>query len=267
LRASARNPAAALLANMAYMEAASVDAFERLASELEAYGAPVALRLRAIRAARDERRHARVMSALARRAGATVPTPRVTKVSRRSLETIARENAVEGCVNETFGAALAAVQAACARDERVRAAMRRIAADEKRHAELAWSVAEWIEARLDGAARERVRGARTRAARAIVRGKGRDVVPGAANALGLPTASQARSIALELMRSLGVIAAEPPKGHMRCVATWACSGSVGLSPCSPYSRSRPLPWRVAAAKQRPRARAPSDRRAVTPRLK
>jgi hypothetical protein len=195
---------AALLAQMAYLEAASVDAFERLASELAAHGAPAALQRRALRAARDERRHARVMSALARRAGATVPVPRVAKVPRRSLEAVARENAVEGCVNETFSAALAAVQATCARDGRVRAAMRRIAVDEARHAELAWSVATWIDTRLDGAARERVTAARTKAARALVKANGRGVAPSAAYALGLPTASQARLMAQELMRSLGV---------------------------------------------------------------
>ena len=93
------------------------------------------------------------MAALARRAGATVPAPRMKKVAPRLLEEIARENAVEGCVNETFSAAIAAVQAACARDDRVRAAMRRIATDEMRHAELAWSVAGWIDTRLDAAAR------------------------------------------------------------------------------------------------------------------
>ena len=203
-RPRAASPAAALLTQMAYLEAASVDAFERLASELAAHGAPAALRRRALRAARDERRHAGVMSALARRAGATVPVPRVAKVPRRSLEAIARENAVEGCVNETFSAALAAVQASCARDGRVRAAMRRIAADEARHAELAWSVATWIETRLDGAARERVTAARTKAARALVGASGRDVPPSAAYALGLPTALQARRMAQELMQSLDV---------------------------------------------------------------
>jgi rubrerythrin len=203
-RPRAGSATAALLAQMAYLEAASVDAFERLASELAAHGAPAALQRRAFRAARDERRHARVMSSLARRAGATVPVPRVAKVPRRSLEAIARENAVEGCVNETFSAALAAVQAECARDGQVRAAMRRIAADEARHAELAWSVATWVDTRLDAGARKRVTAARTKAARALIEAEAPDVPPNAAYALGLPTASHARRMAQELMRSLGV---------------------------------------------------------------
>jgi rubrerythrin len=201
-RVRARSLVGALLAQTAYLEAASVDAFERLASELSAHGAPATLRRLALRAAQDERRHARVMSALARRAGASVPPPRVGKVAPRSLEKIAHENAVEGCVNETFSAALAAIQAACARDDRVRAAMQRIATDEMRHAELAWSVAAWIETRLDAAARERVKAARSEAARALVASGPKDVAKDAAEALGLPTALQARRMAHELMRAL-----------------------------------------------------------------
>lgn len=82
--------------------------------------------------------------------------------------------------------------------------MRRIAVDEMRHAELAWSVAAWIETRLDPAGRERVRAARNKAARALIRSR-RDAVPQQiAGAMGVPTAFQARLMAQELMRSLGV---------------------------------------------------------------
>ena len=52
----------------------------------------------------------------------------------RELEAIAIENAVEGCVRESFGALLATWQAKTAGDARVRAAMKRIARDETRHA-------------------------------------------------------------------------------------------------------------------------------------
>jgi hypothetical protein len=79
------------------------------------------------RAARDEVRHARVMKKLARRAGGHVPGVQVQALHVRSLEEMALENVVEGCVRETFGAVVAMIQAERAGDARVRRAMRRIA--------------------------------------------------------------------------------------------------------------------------------------------
>ncbi|HEX8791622.1 MAG TPA: ferritin-like domain-containing protein [Polyangiaceae bacterium] len=143
-------------------------AFERLARELAHHGAPERL-LRALhRAARDEERHADSMGALARKAGASTQRPRLRRTRPRSLEAIALENAVEGCVRETFGAAIVLAQAFTAADPDVRSAMRKIAPDELRHAELARRVARWIEPRLQPAARERVARARARATRDLV---------------------------------------------------------------------------------------------------
>ena len=163
-------PAARALARMAYFEAASVPAFERLARELEAHGAPERLRRAAVRASRDEVRHARVMTALAGRRGASVPEPRVRRGGVRSLVAMAIENAVEGCVNETFAAAVAVAQSMTAGDPQFKPAMRRIGGDELRHAELAWSVAAWIEGRLSQVENARVTRARTAAAAALLRG-------------------------------------------------------------------------------------------------
>lgn len=111
---------ARFLAQMAYLEAASVDAFVSLTHELEAHRAPTRLRAASRRAARDEVRHARVMRRLARRAGARVPEVQVEPSPVRSLEEIAIENAIEGCVRETFGAAVAMIQSERAGDARVR---------------------------------------------------------------------------------------------------------------------------------------------------
>jgi hypothetical protein len=66
----------------------------------------------------------------------------------RSLFAIALENAVEGCVRETYGAVVGLVEARVSRDPEVRRASRSIAADECRHAELSWAVAAWILPRL-----------------------------------------------------------------------------------------------------------------------
>jgi hypothetical protein len=80
-----------------------------------------------------------VMKKLARRAGGHVPGVQVQALHVRSLEEMALENVVEGCVRETFGAVVAMIQAERAGDARVRRAMRRIARDETRHAELSWA--------------------------------------------------------------------------------------------------------------------------------
>ena len=149
-----------LFAQMAHLEAASVHAFQTLAGELRAYGATDRLVAAALRAADDEVRHTRLMSGLARQFGGQPVAPEVDPPASRSLEEIALENAVEGCVRESFGALVATWQAHAACDPTVRRAMMVIAADETRHAELAWSIAGWSGTRLDGTARARVAEAR-----------------------------------------------------------------------------------------------------------
>jgi len=160
VRAQARSQRAARLADMAQLEAASVPAFRALHADLARLRAPRRI-LSAVRAAaRDEVRHARAVGRAAERFGARVPRARVAPTAPRTLEQLAIENAEEGCVRETFGAAIAAVQAERATDGAVRCIMRVIAREELRHAALAWDIAGWLDAKLDGAARARVRDAR-----------------------------------------------------------------------------------------------------------
>jgi hypothetical protein len=151
-----RDELAAHFARSAELEAASVQAFATLISELRAHGAPASLLARAARAGRDEVRHARDVARLARSFGGRVRPPRVTCIAPRSLEEVALENAVEGCVRETYGALIAAHQARCAADRRVRALYARIARDETRHAALSLDVAAWAAPKLSAAARQRV---------------------------------------------------------------------------------------------------------------
>ncbi|HEX8793060.1 MAG TPA: ferritin-like domain-containing protein [Polyangiaceae bacterium] len=190
------------LARMAHLEAASVPAFSRLARELAEHGAPRRLLRAAVRAGEDEKRHARVVTDLAERAGATVRRPQVRRGRARSLEAMAIENAVEGCVRETFGAAVAVAQSLTASDPRVRAALRRIAIDETRHAELSWRVARWVDGRLDPAARRRVASARLRAASALLASAGAPVHPELVQQLGIPPAPVAVAMAQQLARAL-----------------------------------------------------------------
>jgi hypothetical protein len=195
-------PVGAYFARMAHDEAASVHAFRRMHEELAALGAPVPLLQAADRSARDEERHARMMTRLARRHGAPVPAPLVRRGRPRSLEAIARENAVEGCVFETFGALVAAWQGAHAPEASLRRAFQRIAADEARHAALAWAVARWAEARLDPGARARVWRARDRAVRAL-----RARVPASRvdAAVGIPDPARRAALVEGFVRRLGLV--------------------------------------------------------------
>lgn len=118
------------LAGAAHLEAASVHAFRLLGRELAAHGAPRRLVDGARRALRDEARHARITSRLARAHGAVPPPVRVARARRRSLEELAVENATEGCVRETFAAMLAMWQARAAADPAIRDAMAALAPDE-----------------------------------------------------------------------------------------------------------------------------------------
>jgi hypothetical protein len=150
----------AFFAGSAALEAASVPAFLRLASELARHGAPRSLAARSVAAAGDEVRHARAVGALARRFGGSPQHWSVAPGGVRTLEAVALENVVEGCVRETYGALVAQYQQRHARDARIRTVYRRIAVDETRHAELSWAVARWAEPRLGAAAQRRVQAAR-----------------------------------------------------------------------------------------------------------
>lgn len=181
----------ARLAEMAQLEASSVFAFHALYTDLERHGAPADL-LREVRdSATDEVRHARAMTRAAARHGAVVPEVAPLPARARSLEELAIENAEEGCVNETYGAALALVQAASATDLRFRAMMKRIADDEVRHAALSWHIAEWLDARLDDAARERVAQARANAIARLADALGSG---SALPRIGLPSSEIARAV-------------------------------------------------------------------------
>ncbi len=195
-----RDPRTIWLLEAAHLEAASVEAFRRLRTELHQRGAPRSLLRRASRAAADERRHARAMRSLARRRHVEQANVEVeiAPVKPRSLEAMAIENAVEGCVRETFAALIARRQAMHAQDREVRAAMTRIAAEETRHAALSWSIDAWAMARLDPAARARVDEARVRAATQLMEESAL-----ADAQLGLPDAATARSLARGLFAALG----------------------------------------------------------------
>ncbi|NVB37274.1 ferritin-like domain-containing protein [Pseudenhygromyxa sp. WMMC2535] len=137
------------LAAMAYLEAASIHAFEELAAQLESWDAPDELIARCRAAAEDERNHARWIHALAELRGARVPTPTTTPRAQPTLVEVATHNAVEGCVHESFSALLTASFARQAQHRALRRVFARLAADELRHGQLAWDLHEWLREQLD----------------------------------------------------------------------------------------------------------------------
>lgn len=144
------------------------------------------------------------MARLAVAAGARPPAVRVTPPGApRDLETVARENAAEGCVRETFAALVAWRQARLAADPKIRETMGTIAADETRHAALSWAIDAWSRDRLSKSARHRVRSARSAAISLLLR----DVALSETAALrlpaGLPDGTEAVDMASALFARVG----------------------------------------------------------------
>jgi hypothetical protein len=186
-------------AQVAGLEAAAVDAFERMAAELSAMGAPAELVEWARVSAEDERRHARDMGALANRFGVLPGAHAPQAFALRGLFEVALENAVEGCVRETYGAVVGHHQAQRAQDPVVRAAMVQVAEDETRHAALSWSVAEWALPQLSEAQRMAIRAAQRGAIDALTRSVSIPEADALVQDAGLP----APRAALVMLQALG----------------------------------------------------------------
>jgi hypothetical protein len=188
------------LLRAARLEADSVVAFRQLREDLRRHGAPWSLWRAAGRSAREERRHARNMGALARRYGARPSTcGSAQPPAAPTLLELARHNAIEGCARESFGAALALWQAHASSDAHVRVALARIAREEARHAALSWKIDAWARTRLTPAQRHEVDEARAQAILALLSSPW---APGPAE-LGLPAPAQARALARALFDRLG----------------------------------------------------------------
>ena len=182
------------LARAAFYEAASVHAFVQLARELRRHRAPRALVTAMRRSAAEEIVHARLMAAHAHARGSAPPQVVVASPRRRSIESIAIENAREGLVGETWAAMTALWQSLHAPDADLRAAYARIADDELRHAEVAVDIDRWARSRLAPAARTRVDAARSRAITTLSRQVRRAPDRALVAELGLPDRAAATKL-------------------------------------------------------------------------
>jgi rubrerythrin len=139
----ASSMAARAWARIASCEAASVDAFERLAQQLRVLGAPIDFITSAHEFADDERRHASATETLARRLDPEVDVPSIPERAVE-MESLLEETVLEGCIGETLSALeLEHMRARCS-DEAIASMLARIAAEESRHAEHAWALLAWL---------------------------------------------------------------------------------------------------------------------------
>jgi len=151
------------MARVAYLEAASVAAFQDIQAELLSYGAPGWLCDWAARAAREEQRHALHCRALTRKFGGVAAVPEVASASMRSRLDLALDNAREGLTREAFGALVAAHQALMAQDSDVKHIMRSIAEDEMGHAEFSLVLHQYLMSTLSQEERAQVEAERSAA--------------------------------------------------------------------------------------------------------
>ncbi len=173
--ASLDNGVKALLAEhftqAALMEHASIAAFARFTLQLLAFGAPAELVALAAEATADETRHARQCFELASRyAGRDLgPAPLDVDgaLEHSDLAAVVELVVEEGCVGETAAALEASWAAEAATDPLVRDVLTGIAADEERHAALAFRFVAWtierdprlldrVKARVEALARKRM---------------------------------------------------------------------------------------------------------------
>lgn len=150
LDAEQRAALAAWWTEIGALEHASVASFARATMQLLALGAPADILADTQAAAADEVRHARLAYGLASAyAGRPLgPAPLALGDVALELDPAAIVAALvdEGCVGETLGATEAGVIAEAA-DPAVAAVGRGLAADEGRHAGLAWRTLQWMLAR------------------------------------------------------------------------------------------------------------------------
>jgi hypothetical protein len=135
------------------LEHASVASFARFTLELLALGAPSDLLAETQRAGFDEVEHARMAYAVASVYAGRKLGPDVLNLAAVPVRADAREIipslVAEACVGETLGVAEAIDLTGRARDVAMARVYARIAADEARHAELAWRTLAWLLAGAD----------------------------------------------------------------------------------------------------------------------
>jgi hypothetical protein len=176
IAAERRAALAAEWTRIGLMEHASVAAFARFALQLLGLGAPPDLLEACQQAMADELRHARIAFGLASAYAGAPLGPGSLKLdgaldesSGDLLADVVMATLVEGCIGETIASLDAREGAAHAVDAHVQRALSEIAADEERHAELAWRFLDWALAQRPALAPQLLTRARAQLARTPAR--------------------------------------------------------------------------------------------------
>lgn len=147
----------------ALMEHASIAAFARFSLQLLALGAPASLVEASAKAMADETRHARLCFDLAARyAGSPMapgPLDMTGVLDHVDFAEVVRLAIDEGCIGESVAALEAHAAADLASEPSVKQILAEIAADETRHAELAFRFVAWAaagDARVAGVVQSRL---------------------------------------------------------------------------------------------------------------
>jgi hypothetical protein len=147
LTAAERGALASAWTAVALAEHASIAAFARFTLHLLRLGAPASLVERSNAAMADETHHAKLAFAIASRYAGREIGPGALDIDgaleQSSLRDILVTTIREGCIGETVAAIEASEAFEHAEDPCIRRALERIAADETRHAELAWQFVRW----------------------------------------------------------------------------------------------------------------------------
>lgn len=189
-------------ADMAAMETAAITAFRYLVLELTAYQAPTTLIRLAQAAIEEETRHAQMAGLLSQACGTAVPMVEVPDFQLRTLFEIALENAVEGCVNETFAAACGLWQHQQAGFEVFRQVIGHIAEEEVGHAALSWAIHEWAMPQLTPEQQDYIRQAQREAVDTLAQKFLREETPLVRYAVGLPQQADAANLFQQLRSQL-----------------------------------------------------------------
>ncbi|MFO0756091.1 MAG: ferritin-like domain-containing protein [Byssovorax sp.] len=194
-------------------EHASIASFGRFALELLAERAPAELVTAAHQAAIDEVNHATLCFSLASAYRGEPVTPGAFPFGgavhlATDLASLAESAVIEGCIGETIAALTAAEQLERATDPAVRAALSVIAADEARHAELAWATVAWAIRKGGAAVKRAVAAAFSGAERTATSLTSNDPESAALDAHGMLTAAARAAVHARALREVVLPCAE-----------------------------------------------------------
>jgi hypothetical protein len=181
-----------------HAEASSVAAFLQLRAELKSHGAPIELQNRCLSAAIEEVHHARMMNQLLQDSGGCSQPLSFGTLPKRSLYELALDNAVEGCVFESYSALKALYQARHATDERIVFVMKVLSKDELGHAQLSWDIHHYLMTKLSKTEQRAISNAQRKALQDVNHQAQLEFNLPQSSSLGFPPITVAESFAQKL---------------------------------------------------------------------